>query len=212
MASANPLQPLVEFVRRTQATEDPILASLRSEIAQRDFPAITPEAGKMLYLLAKASKAKSILEVGTGLGYSGIWLARALPRDGILTTVEADPEHAKVAEEWFRRAGVAPKVRLLQGKALGVLPALPTKSVDMVFIDADKEGYPRYFELAMKLVRSGGLICADNAFWFGAALSEDDPSPEAKGVRSYNRLASSTPGVETLILPLGDGLSVSVRD
>jgi caffeoyl-CoA O-methyltransferase len=210
--AANPLMPLVEFIRRTGAVEDPVLAALRSRCHQEGFPAITPEAGKLLALLVKAAGAKRVLEVGTGYGYSGIWMARALPRDGVLRTVEADPAHAEQAREWFARAGVGAKVQVVQGKALGVLPALPTKSFDLCFIDADKENYPRYFDLATKLVRSGGLICADNVFWFGAALSEDDPSPEAQGIRAYNRLASSTPGVETLILPLGDGLSVSVRE
>ena len=208
---ASPLLHLADFIRRHGAAEDPVLAALRSELQAQGMPAITPEAGKLLSLLVKIGRAKRVLEVGTGYGYSAIWLARALPRDGQLRTIEADPQHARVAQEWLRRAGVAPKVQVVQGKAMGVLPALPTKFFDLVFIDADKESYPRYFELALRLARPGGLVCADNVFWFGAALSEEDPSPEAEGVRAYNRLASTTPGVETLILPLGDGLSVSLR-
>lgn len=209
--AANPLLPLVEFIRRTTATEDPVLAALRSELEAQRVPAITPEAGKFLYLLARSIGAQRILEVGTGLGYSTIWLARALPRGGKLRTVEADAARAKAAEQWIRRAGVADRVEVIQGKALGVLPALPTKHFDLVFIDADKENYPRYWELALRLARPGGLVCADNVFWFGAALSEEDASPEAQGIREYNRLAASAPSVETLILPLGDGLSVSLR-
>jgi predicted O-methyltransferase YrrM len=215
--SSNPMLPLVEFIRRTGAAEDPVLAALRSEVEaynersdNRASP-LTPEAGKLLYLLAKATRAKSILEVGTGFGYSGIWLARALPRDGQLKTVEADPEHAKIAEGWFRRAQLASKVEVVRGKAIGVLPAMPTKFFDFVFIDADKANYPRYLELAMRVSKPGSVICADNVFWFGAALSEDDTTPDAIGVREYNRMASSHPSLETLIVPLGDGLSVSVR-
>lgn len=208
----NPMLPLVEFIRRNGAAEDGVLATLRGEVAQRDFPAITPEAGKMLHLLTRISGARSVVEVGTGLGYSGIWIARGLPKGGHLRTIEADPEHAATARQWFERAGVADRVHVMQGKALGVLPALPTKSVDLLFIDADKENYPRYFDLATRLVRSGGLICADNVFWFGAALSDADQTPDARGIRAYNHLASTTPGVDTLILPLGDGLSISVRD
>jgi predicted O-methyltransferase YrrM len=205
------LMPLVEFIRRTTAQEDSVLAALRSEIQAAGMPAITPEAGKMLQLLVRASGAKRVLEVGTGFGYSAIWLARGLPPDGQLRTVELDPRHAKVAEQWVQRAGLGGKVQVVHGKAVGVLPALPTKFFDLVFIDADKESYPRYWELALRLTRPGGLICADNVFWFGAALGDHDTTPDAEGIRAYNRLASSTPGVETLILPLGDGLSVSLR-
>jgi predicted O-methyltransferase YrrM len=214
----NPMLPLIEFIRQTTAVEDPILAACRAEAmapqartAQGGAPPITPEAGKFLHVLARAVGAKRILEVGTGVGYSGVWLARALPRDGQLVTVELDPARARAAQGWFQRAGVAHKVQLQVGKALGVLPAMPTKSFDLAFIDANKDDYPRYFELALRLVRSGGVVCADNVFWFGAALSDEDGSPEASGVRAYNRLAASTPGVATILLPLGDGLSVSVR-
>jgi predicted O-methyltransferase YrrM len=213
-ASRSPpaLLSLVKFIRRTTATEDPVLAALRSEIEAAGMPAITPEAGKFLHLLVRISGAKRVLEVGTGYGYSAIWMARALPRDGQLQTIELDPAHAKIAQEWLGRAGLEDKARILQGKGLGVMPALPTKFFDLVFIDADKENYPRYAELALKLVRPGGLVCADNVFWFGAALSDEDHTPDAAGIRAYNRLMASTPGVETLILPLGDGMSLSVKD
>ncbi|MCA1814469.1 MAG: O-methyltransferase [Halobacteriales archaeon] len=217
-ASANPLLPLMEFIRRMGAHEDAVLAACRSDVlalqqrtGEGGAPPITPEAGKCLQLLARIANAKRILEVGTGYGYSTIWLARALPRDGELRTIEEDPQHVKAAEAWLARAGVQDKVRILQGKAAGVMPAQPTKYFDLVFIDADKQSYPKYWELALRHVRSGGLICADNVFWLGAALDEQDQSPDAAGIRAYNRLASSTPGVETLILPLGDGLSVSWR-
>jgi predicted O-methyltransferase YrrM len=215
--AAHPLFPLVEFIRRTSAVEDPILAAIRGQsmgagrTGEGGAPPITPEAGKLLHILCKAMGAKRVLEVGTGYGYSTLWLARALPHDGELTTIEADPEHARAAQAWLQKAGVADRVRIHQGKAIGVLPALPTKYFDLAFIDADKASYPRYFELALRLVRPGGVVCADNVFWLGAALSEDDVSSEAEGVRRYNRLASSTPGVDTVLLPLGDGLSVSVR-
>jgi predicted O-methyltransferase YrrM len=209
--------PLVDFIRRTTAVEDPVLAALRSEVegagrtGQSGAPPLTPEAGKFLHVLARAMGAKRILEVGTGHGYSTVWLARALPRDGRLTTIEADPAHAARAEHWLRQAGVADKVQVQKGKAIGVLPALPTKFFDLLLIDADKENYPRYFELGLRLLRPGGVLCADNVFWFGAALSDRDGSADAQGIRAYNRLAASTPGLETIILPLGDGLSVSVR-
>jgi predicted O-methyltransferase YrrM len=161
-------------------------------------------------VLLRAVGAARVLEVGTLGGYSGVWLARALPPHGRLTTIERDPRHAAVAREAFALAGVADRVTLVEGAALDVLPTL-APGFDAVFLDADKEPLPRYFEWAMRLLRTGGLLLCDNAFFHGAAVDDTDRSAAADGVRAFNRLAASDPRLVATVVPVRDGLVVGVK-
>ncbi len=132
--------------------------------------------GKLLYLLARLTGAKRILELGTLAAYSTIWMGRALPADGHLTTLEFSPKHAAVARSNLARAGLADRVEVRVGSALDTLPALEAEGVplfDMVFIDADKPGYPAYLDWALRLIRPGGLIVADNVVRGGRVLETD---------------------------------------
>jgi predicted O-methyltransferase YrrM len=151
-----------------------------------------------------------VLELGSLGGYSGVWLARALPAHGRLTTIEKDARHAAIARQAFVAAGLGSRVRLIEGAALDVLPTL-TPGFDAVFIDADKEPLPQYFEWAMRLLRRGGLLLCDNAFFHGAALDEADRSPGAAGVRAFNRLAASDARLVATVVPVRDGLVVGLK-
>jgi predicted O-methyltransferase YrrM len=151
-----------------------------------------------------------VLEIGTLGGYSGVWLARALPDFGRLTTIEKDPRHAAIARQAFAQAGLDARVRLIEGEALQVLPTLPS-GFDAVFIDADKEPLPQYFEWGMRLLRRGGLLLCDNAFFHGAALDESDRSPGAQGVRGFNKLAAGDPRLVATAVPVRDGLVVGLK-
>ena len=204
--------PLERYVTELFAVEDSILQKIRSRHGEGKLPPInvSPEEGKLLQVLLQAIRAEQVLEIGTLGGYSGVWLARALPPSGKLTTIESDPRHARIAREAFRAAGLEQRVVVLEGTALEVLPTL-RPGFDAVFIDADKEPLPQYFDWAMRLLRTGGLLLCDNAFFHGAAMDENDRSGSALGVREFNRLAAADPRLSATIVPVRDGLVVGVK-
>jgi len=203
---------LERYVSELFAAEDPILRKIRARHGEHKLPPInvSPEEGKLLYLLLRMINAKRVLEIGSLGGYSGVWLGRALPSDGKLTTLEKDPRHARIAREGFKEAGLEGRVELIEGGALEILPTL-TPGFDAVFIDADKEPLPKYYVWGMRLLRIGGLLLCDNAFFHGAAVDESDQSGNALGVRAFNKLASSDPQLVATIVPVRDGLLVGMK-
>lgn len=203
---------LERYVTDLFAVEDPILAAIRARHAAAALPPIniSPEEGKLLHLLLLAIQATTVLEIGTLGGYSGVWLARALPPQGKLTTIEKDPRHAAIAREAFAAAGLSSRVQLIEGAALDVLPTL-APGFDAVFIDADKEPLPQYFEWGVTLLRRGGLLLCDNAFFHGAAMDESDRSGSAQGVRAFNLLAAADPRLVATVVPVRDGLLVGLK-
>jgi predicted O-methyltransferase YrrM len=203
---------LERYVTELFAAEDETLQKIRARHDVDKLPPInvSPEEGKLLYLLLLMVQAKRVLEIGSLGGYSGVWLARALPADGNLITIEKDPRHARIAREGFRAAGLEQRVELIEGAALEILPTL-RPGFDAVFIDADKEPLPTYFDWGMRLLRTGGLLLCDNAFFHGAAVDEDDRSGNALGVRAFNRLAASDPRLVATIIPVRDGLVVGLK-
>ena len=200
------------YVAELFAAEDPILSKIRARHAAENLPTInvSPEEGKLLHLLLLTIGATKVLELGSLGGYSGVWLARALPPNGKLTTIEKDARHAKIARETFALARLAKKVQLIEGAALDVLPTLPA-GFDAVFIDADKEPLPKYFDWGMRLLRRGGLLLCDNAFFHGAAVDPNDRSGNALGVRKFNDLAAHDPRLVATIIPVRDGLVVGLK-
>jgi len=200
------------YVTELFAAEDPILSKIRARHTAEQLPSIniSPEEGKLLYLLLLTIQAKRVLEIGSLGGYSGVWLARALPPGGELTTIEKDPKHAKVAQEAFDMAKLHGRVRLIQGAALDVLPTLHP-GFDAAFIDADKEPLAKYFDWGMKLLRRGGLLLCDNAFFHGAAVDPSDRSANAIGVRAFNELAAHDPRLVATIIPVRDGLVIGLK-
>ena len=203
---------LERYVTELFAAEDETLQKIRARHDVDKLPPInvSPEEGKLLYLLLLMVQAKRVLEIGSLGGYSGVWLARALPADGKLITIEKDPRHARIAREGFRAAGLEQRVELIEGAALEILPTL-RPGFDAVFIDADKEPLPTYFDWGMRLLRTGGLLLCDNAFFHGAAVDEDDRSGNALGVRAFNKLAASDPRLVATIIPVRDGLMVGLK-
>ncbi|QSQ21585.1 O-methyltransferase [Pyxidicoccus parkwayensis] len=161
---------------------------------------VAPNQGKFLHLLARIHGARSVLEVGTLGGYSTIWLARALPPDGRLVTLEMDPRHAEVARANIARAGLSGVVDLRVGKALDTLPVLAAEGkgpFDLVFIDADKRSNPDYFQWALKLTRKGSLIIVDNVVRNGAVLDATSMDPHIQGVRKLYEMLAAEPRVST---------------
>jgi predicted O-methyltransferase YrrM len=205
-------QRLQRYVEELFAVEDTVLARVRARHAEAGLPNIhiSPDEGKLLHVLLRAVGARTVLEIGSLAGYSGIWLARALPLDGRLTTIEKDPRHAALARSAYAEAGLTSQVRLLEGDARLVLATL-SPGFDAVFVDADKEPLPEYFEWSVRLLRSGGLLLCDNAFFHGAVVDQTDRTPAVEGVRAFNRLAATDPRVVSAVAPIRDGVVIGVK-
>ncbi|NDL60089.1 methyltransferase [Phytoactinopolyspora sp. XMNu-373] len=194
-------------------------AALRAS-DEAGLPAINvaPNQGKLLQLIAEVRGARRILEVGTLAGYSTIWLARALPADGKLVTLEADPHHADIARSNLERAGVAHLVDVRTGPALETLPKLAAESAepfDLVFIDADKENTAEYFQWALKLSRAGSVIIVDNVVRKGAVADLSSTDPSVQGIQRFVEVAAAEPRVSaTSIQTVGgkgyDGFTMAV--
>ena len=188
---------------------DPVLESVLASSAAAGLPAInvSPCQGKLLHMLAKIQGSRTILEIGTLGAYSTIWLARALPANGRLITIEADPHHAEVARKNIARAGVGGIVELRLGQALDVLPQIAAEGrgpFDLIFIDADKPNMPHYFTWALKLARRGSVIIADNVVRKGAVANAADPDKSVQGVRQLmDQLAGESRVTATAIQTVG---------
>lgn len=204
---------LAGYVRSLFAPEDPLLEELRYEIPRRGLPEIhiSAEQGRLLQVLLRAIGARRVLEVGTLGGYSAIWMARALPPDGHVVTLEIDPDHAAFAREFVARGGLDGAIEVVEGDALETMQALdPAHPFDAVFIDADKERYEDYLDEAIRLLRPGGLVIADNAFWSGRVLDDDPEEPGTRSVQALNRRLATDPRLFGTIIPVRDGLAVAV--
>ena len=197
--------------------DDALLAALTSE---RDsaMPTIqiSPLQGRLLQVLAIACGAKKILEIGALAGYSGIWLARALPPDGRLISLEVSEKHAEVARASLARAGLSDRAEVRVGPATETLPSLVSEApFDLVFIDADKPPYPIYLDWALKLTRPGSIIVADNCIRGGKPLREPvEDDPATRGLRDYDHRVASDPRLVSLAIPMDDngmdGFAISV--
>jgi len=205
---------LEAYLRENFAIEDDVLTAIRENIAARGLPhiSINPEDGRFLEFIVAASGARLALEIGTLGGYSGTWIARGLPDDGRLITIEANPEHASVAEHNFRLAGLAERVELRVGDAHQLLPELRTEGpFDFIFIDAEKKGYPEYLDWALENLQAGGIVAGHNAFGHGAVVDAADMSERNEALRAFNRRLAEDPRLISLIFPAGDGMAVAVR-
>jgi len=199
---------------------DPALDAALEASAASGLPPInvSPNQGKLLWLLARLQGARTILEIGTLGGYSTIWLARALPAGGRLITLEIDPKHAEVARASIAHAGLADVVELRLGRALDTLPQLAAEGCgpfDLIFIDADKPNNPDYFAWALKLSRRGSLIIVDNVVRDGAVIDAASSDPSVQGVRRLNELLAAEPRVSaTAIQTVGskgyDGFAIAL--
>jgi len=201
-----------EYITRLFGIEDELLVSLREEADRTGLPpiAISADEGRLLQVLLTSISARRVLEVGTLGGYSAIWIARALPPDGTVVSIEIDPMHADFAGRYFQRAGLSDRIEIRLGKALEVLPALDGQTFDAMFIDADKEPLPTYFEWGLRLVRPGGLIVADNALWGGRVFDAESDDEKTRAVREFNRRMANDPRVLGIIVPTHDGVAVAV--
>ena len=194
-------------------SEDAITAAARERAEDSGAGAITPAVGALLSVLARVAGAKSVVEVGTGAGVSGLWLLSGMRDDGVLTTIDVEPEHQRLAKQAFTEAGIgASRTRLIGGRAQDVLTRLADDSYDLVFIDADPLDQPQFVAESVRLLRSGGAIVVHRAALGGRAVDAGATDKEVGAVREAARLIAEDERLTPVLIPLGDGLLAAARD
>ncbi len=208
------------YISHLFSLNDEALAATEQSIDEANIPqiSVSPVQGKFLHILARLCHAKKILEIGTLAGYSTIWLARALPANGRLITLELDPRHAAVAQKNIDHMGLASLVDIRIGKALDLLPQIETEGIapfDMIFIDADKPPYVEYFQWALRLAKPGTLIVADNVIREGKVLNDNSNDEMVMGAQRFNKILAANDAVTAVIIQTvgakeHDGMAIAV--
>lgn len=213
----------VQYIRQLFAPEDDVLKQVGQNLKE-SFPQLYPiqigaDEGKLLQMLVRLSGVKSIIEVGSLAGYSAIWMARALPEDGVLHAINSDPAHAEMARKHFAMSEVADRLVMHEGDAKKVLPTLEAQGpFDMIFIDADKGGYAGYLDWAERNIRKGGLIVGDNTLLFGHVISDEQPQGERvptkkawQSMREFNQRLADPERYHAILLSTEEGLTVAQK-
>jgi len=200
------------YVEDYLVEDEPLLNARREAAEVGGAVPIGPAGGAALRFIAAAISARSVVEIGTGCGTSGIWLLRGMRADAVLTSVDAEPEHQRLARKAFTEAGFASnRYRLISGKALDVLPRLTDGGYDMVFCDADKQEYPDYLAAALRLLRPGGVLAFDNALAQGRVADPSRSDPATLAIREMEEQVRQDEHLVPVLLPVGDGLLVAVK-
>jgi predicted O-methyltransferase YrrM len=200
------------YVEEYLAEDEPLLAARRNAVEVGGASPIGPTGGATLRFLAAAIGARAVVEIGTGCGVSGIWLLRGMLPDGVLTSVDVEPEHQRLARQAFADAGYAAnRYRLIGGRALDVLPRLTDGGYDIVFCDADKQEYPDYLTAALRLLRPGGIVVFDNALLHDKVADPAYEDEDTIAVREVCERVRVDEHLIPLLLPVGDGLLSGVK-
>ncbi len=187
--------------------EDEVLASARARAEEVGVAPIGAGGGAALRFLASVLEARAVVEIGTGTGVSGVWLLRGMRSDGILTTVDIEAEHQRLAKESFADAGIAAqRARTISGAALDVLPRLTDGHYDLVFCDGDKAEYDAYLTEALRLLRPGGVVAFDNALWHDRVADPAQRDDETVTIRELGKRIAEDDDLVSVLLPVGDGL------
>jgi len=188
---------------------DPVLADMHAEAAERGFPIVGPEVGRLLFQLATVSGARRVFEMGSGFGYSTLWFARAVGPEGRVYHTEGNPRNTERAREYLSRAGLLERVVFTTGDAREILKRTPG-DFDIVFMDIDKEQYPEGYRIFRDRVKPGGMAVVDNLVW-GGRVAEGDSDQTTEGIREYLRLMWNDPEYLSSLMPVRDGVGVSLR-
>lgn len=193
--------------------EDDVILRARDVADQLGCVPVLPGAARTIQVLCQALKARSVVEIGTGAGVSTVYLLRAMAPEGIITTIDSEPEHHRVAKETLAEAGFAPnRARMIAGRALDVLPRLTDSAYDLVLIDARKAEYPAYLEHALRILRDGGMVIVDNALWHGRVPDPAQRDDDTTAVRETLKAARANPDLTLALVPSGDGLLVAIKN
>jgi len=202
--------PVDEYLYSLLPPRDEVLAEMEAEATKHDIPIVGPAVGRILYQLAIIIQAKTVFELGSAIGYSTIWWARAVGPKGRVIYTDGDIKKAEHARGYFDRAGVSKHISIRTGDALEVLSEQKGE-FDIIFNDVDKEDYPRVFKLALPRLRKGGLFITDNVLWSGRVAEKTPKEASTKAILEFNRLLYKSEDLFTTILPIRDGVSVAVK-
>ncbi len=189
---------------------DEVLTEMETEAARREVPIVGPAVARVLYQLALMIGAKSVFEMGSAIGYSTIWWARAVGDKGRVIYTDGDSKNAEQARQYFERARVSNRITVHVGDALELLSE-QKQEFDIIFNDVDKEDYPRVFRIAIPKLRKGGLFVTDNVLWSGKVAQKNPPDAATKAILEFNRLLYGSPDLFTTILPIRDGVAVALK-
>lgn len=201
------------YLESVHADVPPILLELEQHGLRDDIPIVSRATGRLLSVLVHCMQANRILEIGTAYGYSTLWMALALPPAGKIWTIDPDTGRTDVAAEYFKRAGVAEQVEIINQPALEILPIFPQRNLDIVFVDALKPEYEEYLEHALPLLKLSGLVVVDNLLWGGrvAGKPAKDDDENLKAIRKFNKIFLNHAGLDATIVPVGDGTGIGTR-
>ena len=199
------------YLDRLLPKRDPVVREMEQYAARHTVPIVGPACARVLFQLARAIGAKRVFEMGSAIGYSTLWLARAVGAKGRVFYTDSDPANARRAQDYLSRAGVLDRVKVLTGDALEMLQATPG-AFDLIFNDVEKKDYPKVFHLAVPRVRPGGLFVTDNVLWSGrSARPAAHGDTATKGIQQFNGLVYKSPELFTTVIPLRDGLAVCLK-
>ena len=199
-----------EYLEQVRPPSDEVLRAMEASAKERDFPCLGAQCARILYGLVKISGARRVFELGSGFGYTMYWMAKAMDSGGMVIGTDNDAQNVEDARRYFRRGGLADKTEIRLGDALEMFQA-ETGPFDIVFCDIDKEQYPEALELAKKRLRPGGIFAADNILWDGRVLSPGKADAATKGILEFTQRIYSDPAFFSLVLPIRDGISISIK-
>lgn len=206
----NILDPQIDrYLSDLLPARDPVLLEMEKLAEERNFPIVGPLVGRLCFQLAKMISAARIFEMGSGFGYSAYWMALALPAGGKIICTEKSNENIQLAQDFFNHGGLADKVEFRKGNAVDIIQKLDGQ-FDLIMNDINKEDYPKSLDLILPRLRTGGVLITDNLIWHGRVV-QPDPDAGTRGVQTYTRMIVEHPNLWTTVIPLRDGVGVSLK-
>jgi len=202
-------KPIEDYLSALSPDRNAILAEMEKIAEKEDFPIVGPLIGQFLKQMATVLQAKRIFEMGSGFGYSAMWFLDGMPSNGEIYLTEDSIANIKRAEKFFKKADKSDQVHIVKGNALEVIDQVPGE-FDIIFIDIKKSDYPKSYQKSIQRLRKGGLLIADNVLWSGTVVSPGNDQDEL-GIKVFNRLTHTSPQLTPTIVPIRDGLSISVK-
>jgi caffeoyl-CoA O-methyltransferase len=203
-------EPIETYIYSLLPARDEVLAEMEAAAAERNIPIVGPAVGRVLHQLALISGAKTVFEMGSAIGYSTIWWARAVGDGGRVIYTDGDRKNSEEGRGYFERAGIASRITIHVGDALELLSE-QKQQFDIIFCDLDKEDYPRALRLALPRLRKGGLLVADNVLWSGKVAEKNPTEASTKAIQEFTRQLYAAPDMFTTILPIRDGIAVAIK-
>lgn len=203
-------EPVEDYLAGLLPSSDPVLREMEAYAEKHDFPIVGPQVGRLLELVARMVGARTVVELGSGFGYSAAWFLRGMEPRGTLHLTDTSPDHREMARDYLGRMGFGKRVRFHVGDALDLLPDLPVERADILFMDIDKEGYPAAHRKFASRLKAGAWVVVDNLLWSGL-VATGDRSPATRAIREFTRLMLRDLRFQTTILPVRDGVGLAVK-